>query len=314
MQRLEWPTLLLLALTYAVFTLGTLLWPHTASLSILLTGLAIAQHASLQHEALHGHPFRNAALNEALVFPALSVFIPYRRFRDTHLQHHYDPALTDPYDDPESNYMDPAVWARLPQAMRLICRANNTLLGRILLGPLIGTIRFVLDDVALMAKGDAAVRNAWMVNLLGVALVLVWLLAIQMPIWGYLCALYFGFALLKIRTFLEHRAHDAFRGRTVIVEDRGPLALLFLNNNLHVVHHMHPNVPWYDLPGLYAARKQHYQRRNDFYVYPNYLAIFRTYFLRAKDPVPHPIWPVLCGDEGGKNADHEPVSERFPPG
>ena len=86
--KLEWPTLVLLALTYLVWGAGTLLWGHSAVLAVVVTGIAIAQHSSLQHEALHGHPFRHAWVNELLVFPALSVFIPYRRFRDTHLLHH----------------------------------------------------------------------------------------------------------------------------------------------------------------------------------------------------------------------------------
>ena len=118
-----------------------------------------------------------------------------------------------------------------------------------------------------------------------------WLWLAAMPWWAYLLAAWIGHALLKIRTFLEHRAHESARARTVIVEDCGPLALLFLNNNLHVVHHMHPNVPWYRLPAIYAANRDHYQRRNDGYVYRSYLDIFRSYLFRAKDPVPHPLMP-----------------------
>lgn len=291
-REIEWPTLLLLAVTYLVWAMGTLAWTESAGLALLLTGLAIAQFSSLQHEALHDHPFRNRLLNEALVFPALAVFVPYRRFRDTHLQHHHDPALTDPYDDPESNFMEPAVWARTPRPMQLLLRANNTLLGRVLLGPLIGTACFVAKDLGLIRRGDARVRQAWALNLLGLVPVVLWLLWAGMPLWAYLGALYLGFALLKIRTFLEHRAHALCRARTVIVEDRGPLALLFLNNNFHVVHHMHPAVPWYRLPALYRARKAHYQSRNEGYVYASYAEVFRRYFLRAKDPVPHPIWPL----------------------
>ena len=41
--------------------------------------LAAALHSSLQHEVLHGHPTRSPLLNEALVFPALSVVYAYRR-------------------------------------------------------------------------------------------------------------------------------------------------------------------------------------------------------------------------------------------
>ena len=95
-SEFEMPTVLMLAATYAVWGLGTLIWGQSAVLSVLVTGIAIAQFLSLQHEALHDHPFANRHLNEALVFPALAVFVPYRRFRTTHLQHHRDPALTDP--------------------------------------------------------------------------------------------------------------------------------------------------------------------------------------------------------------------------
>ena len=117
-----------------------------------------------------------------------------------------------------------------------------------------------------------------------------------MPVLAYIAAAYMAYGVLKIRTYLEHRAHDVFRGRTVIVEDRGPLSFLFLNNNLHVVHHMHPKVPWYQLPGVYAARRAHYQRRNEAYVYRSYAQIFRAYLFKVKDPVPHPLWPVHKSD------------------
>jgi fatty acid desaturase len=76
-----------------------------------------------------------------------------------------------------------------------------------------------------------------------------------------------------------------------VIEDRGPLALLFLNNNLHAVHHMHPQVAWYRLPAVYSANRDHYLRRNDGYIYRNYAQIFRAYLFRAKDPVPHPLMP-----------------------
>ena len=290
--KTEWPTLLLLALTYIVWAGGTLLWDIAPVLAILLTGLAITQHASLQHEALHGHPFRTPWVNEALVFPALLLFVPYRRFRDTHLQHHFDPNLTDPYDDPESNYHDPQVWAGLNAVQRGLWVANNTLAGRMIIGPLLGNFCFVVSDFKAMARGDRKVRQAWALHVAGLAMVALWLMVAPMPVWGYLLAVWLGVALLKIRSFLEHRAHEACRARTVVVEDRGPLALLYLNNNFHVVHHMHPQVPWYELPALYAARKAHYLRRNDEYVYANYLQVFRQYFLRVKDPVPHPVWPV----------------------
>ncbi len=297
-EEIEWPTLALLAVTYLVWAMGTEMWSHSAVLALISTGLAIAQYSSLQHEALHGHPFRNTALNEALVFPALILFMPYRRFRDIHLQHHFDPALTDPYDDPESNFSDPQVWAGLAKPMQILLTLNNTLLGRMILGPILGTWDFVAKDVALARHGDRAVIEAWLLNAVGLVPVLIWLHWVGMPVLAYLGAVYLGLAVLKIRTFLEHRAHDAFAARTVIIEDRGPLSVLFLNNNFHVVHHMHPQAAWYKIPALYAAKKDHYLRRNQSYVFSSYAEVFRRYLVKPKDPVSHPCWPVRKNGRG----------------
>ncbi len=284
----------MLLLTYGVWGLATtVIWQWSGVAAVILTGLAIAQHSSLQHEVLHGHPFRNRHLNHALVFVPLGLVYPYIRFHDTHLAHHHDPVLTDPYDDPESNYQDPEVWARMGPLWRALLRANNTLLGRMVLGPIIGAVVFLAGDLRALPR-DGRIALAYALHVAGLALLLCWwwIGPGQMSLGGYLLAAWLGGAILKIRTYLEHRAHEAARARTVIVEDRGPLALLFLNNNLHVVHHMHPQVPWYDLPGVYRSNRDHYLRRNDGYLYRSYLEVFRAYFLKAKDPVPHPVWPV----------------------
>ena len=287
--QIEWQTLSLLAATYAVWGFGTsTVYTLSPVLGVIVTAVAITQFCSLQHEALHGHPFRKAWLNEALVFPALYPPVPYGRFRATHLAHHHDPSLTDPYDDPESNYCDPQVWATLPRWQQRLLVANNTLLGRMVIGPILGNLLWLRGEARLLCHARAVQRD-WLLHLGGLVLLVLWLAFVPMGWLGYLAAVYIATALLKIRTFLEHRAHVAARARTVIVEDRGPLALLFLNNNLHVVHHMHPQVPWYRLPSLYAANRQHYLRRNDGYAYRSYAQIFARHFLRAKDPVPHPL-------------------------
>ena len=292
-SRFEWPTALLMVVTYLVWAAGTFLWPSHPILAMAITAWAIAQFSSLQHEVLHGHPFRNQTVNEALVFPALTLWVPFRRFRDLHLLHHHDPALTDPYDDPESNYLDPDHWQRLGPVVKWILRWNNTLLGRMVIGPVLATTTFLRNEAALVVKGDPLAVKAWLLHGGAVAMVLGWLLFWHsMTIPAYLAASYLAMALLRIRTFLEHRAHATCRGRTVVIEDRGPLALLFLNNNFHAVHHMHPHLPWYGLPAAYASQRDYYLRRNDGYVYESYGQIFRQYLLWAKDPVPHPIWPV----------------------
>jgi len=288
----EIPTLALLGATYLVWAVGTI-WiaPFSMVGAIALAGLAAGLQSSLSHEVLHGHPLRNPWLNGALVFPALALFIPYMRFRDTHLAHHDDARLTDPYDDPETNFMDPQVWAKLSAPLRVILRFNNTLLGRMLIGPLISQVMFMYGDGRAVLRGDGRVLAGWALHVPAVLLVVWWAVQVgQMPGWAYLVAAYLALSLLKIRTFLEHRAHKDAPARTVLIEDRGPLALLFLNNNLHIVHHTHPGAPWHRLPAMYYADPEKYRALNDGYVYRSYGEVFGRYFLRAKDPVPHPLW------------------------
>jgi len=287
---LEWPTLVLLALAYGGWAVALFrLAPLSLWLAVPLAALAAALHSSLTHEAIHGHPTQNDAVNATLLLLPLTLWVPYLRFMDTHLAHHHDEILTDPYDDPESNYLDPKVWVQLPGWWRAVLRFNNRLLGRITIGPAIGMMSFIGADLRLIAGGDRRVLWSWLLHLPPLALVL-WIAVLSpMPIWAVLLSAYLATALLKIRTFLEHRAHERASGRTVVVEDRGILALLFLNNCFHVVHHIHPKVPWYDLPALYAERREHYLRRNDGYHYRSYVEVFRQYFWKAKDPVPHPL-------------------------
>lgn len=291
-SRVEWPTLGLIATTYAAWIAvmqgAAALGPW---LAIPLLGIVLAQHSSLQHEVLHGHPTPWQRLNDALVFPALGLFVPYERFRDLHLAHHYDPLLTDPHDDPESNYLDPAVWSRLPRPVRAVLAANNTLLGRMLIGPFLGMAAFWRDDWKAARAGDARVGRAYLLHAAGLVPVLAWLALLSpMPVWQYLAAAWVALALLRIRTFLEHQAHERAGARSVIIEDRGPLSILFLNNNFHAVHHAAPRLPWYALPAEYARRREHWLRRNGGYVYRSYGEVLARHLLRRKDPVAHPIW------------------------
>lgn len=288
----EWITLAMILGCYALWAIVLFQGPEISlSLTTGLLAVLIALHASLTHEVLHGHPFRSQALNEAMMLPALNLVIPYIRFRDTHLAHHLDACLTDPYDDPESNFLDPAEWSRMGPSRRLVYRLNNTLLGRMILGPALGQICFTCGDVRALVRGDAAVIRAWVLHL-PFAVLILWVVALSpTPVWTYLVAAYLALGLLKIRTYLEHRAHEKCRARTVIIEDNGPLAWLFLYNSLHVVHHMHPGAPWYALPRLYREGRARYLACNETYIYRSYAEIFRQFLFRSKDPVPHPFWP-----------------------
>lgn len=287
----EWPTLLLLvactaAIVWLDFFSATLsLWFSVPALSVMLT-----LHSSLQHEALHGHPFASDLINELLVSVPFGLFVPYQRFRDSHLEHHIDQNLTDPHDDPECNYIEPKVWQQLSPSVQRLFNLNNTLAGRMAIGPIMSLYSFYRADLAAVLSGDKIVRNAYAAHAVAL-LPLLWLFASigSLPLWAYFLSAYCAMSLLRVRTFLEHRADQSVSGRTVIIEDTGFFAYLFLNNNYHLVHHMNPRVAWYQLPALYHSRREQFLALNNGYVYPHYRAVFTQYFFRCKDPVPHPL-------------------------
>jgi fatty acid desaturase len=291
-EKIEWPTVCLWVGCGMTWVFGLFWLPLVSSaLACIVMIFVLVLQSSLSHEALHGHPFRARWANEALAMLSLGLFIPYIRFRDTHLAHHIDERLTDPYEDPETNFCDPAVWLTMSKWQQFVLRLNNTLLGRMLIGPVISQVMFMRSDWRDIRAGDRSVAWAWMVHLVSSFIVIGIVVASELPVWAYLISCYFAISILKIRTFLEHRAHDDAIARTVIIDDKGPLAFLFLNNNLHAVHHMHPQVAWYNLPQLYRKNAQSYDSFNEGYSYASYTDVFARYFIKAKDPVPHPLWP-----------------------
>jgi len=290
-RELEWPTLLVLAACYAGWAVTVLFYDVLGAwLFVIVAAPLVTLHSSLQHEALHGHPTRSAPVNEALVFLPLGLLFPYRRFKALHLKHHDNSALTDPYDDPESFYYALTDWQKLPTWLQKILDFNNTFFGRFTIGPLVMFVGFTARDMQLMQEGDRKVMLAWAVHAVGVAVVLGFASGIGgVPPALYLATAYLGLSILNVRTFAEHQAHETPGGRTVIVEASPVFGLLFLNNNLHYVHHEHPRVPWYKLPTLYRSRREEFLAANESYSFSGYGEMIRRYLLRAKAPVPHPF-------------------------
>ena len=286
----EWPTLALIASCYAAWLGAGLLYAVVPLLSVPLLAIIIVLHSSLQHEAIHRHPTRSPCWNEALVALPIGLLVPYRRYRAQHLSHHADNRLTDPYDDPESFYLGRADWQRLPRPIQLLLTWNNMLAVRMVIGPAIIAVVFLWAEAKTLARRRGwPERLAWLLHMIGLAaLALIVRLLFAMPFGAYLLAAYLGLSLLALRSFCEHQWANNPEARTVIVE-RSRLGLLFLNNNLHLVHHAHPGLPWYALPAAYRARREEWARINDGYVFKGYRAVLRDFGFRAKEPVPHPV-------------------------
>ena len=291
LRRIEWPTVWLTVVVTAawagcVYLIGAgqwWLWPVAV--------VAMTLHSSLQHEALHGHPTSDRLINEVLVFLPVGLAYPYRRFKALHLQHHHDERLTDPFEDPESCYMSPEEWAKASPLLQRLRLINNTQAGRLLIGPVFSMIGFLKGEWRLIRAGDRAVQLAWLLHAIGMIPVFWWVTWVSgiHPAVYILAFAYPTISMLSVRTFVEHQAAMEGPHRTIINEDRGLFAFLFLNNNLHFVHHSHPTVAWYKLPELYRQNRDAFLAGNGGYFARSYGEVLRHYGLRRKEPVEHPL-------------------------
>jgi fatty acid desaturase len=288
-HRLEAPTWILAFTIYGGWLALTFWWRAVPLWLAAPVGTWLcAWHMSLQHELMHGHPTRSARLNGLLAGPPLNLWLPYAIYRDSHLRHHDDAHLTDPLEDPESTYMPRADWDRAGPARRWLHCARNTLAGRLLLGPACTMAGFWLGQARRWRSLDS--WRVWLGHAAGIALVLAWVRGVCgiNPLLYVACCVYPGTALILLRSLAEHRAAARPEDRTAVVEQAGLLGLLFLNNNLHILHHDQPGLPWYALPTQWRRLRPHLLHGRNGPVYRGYADVARRYALRPQHTGPHP--------------------------
>ena len=252
----------------------------------------VAWHFSLQHEAIHSFRGVPAWLRFAVVFPPLGLWFPYPLYRKSHSTHHRDTQLTVPGVDTESYYVRQADWARMSRLRRGLLTFNQTLAGRLLIGPALRLWLLVTRETRRVREGDYSHLPHWAVHALAVAL-LFWFISgvCGFPWWQYcLLVAYPGFSLGLLRAFTEHRAAQNSEERTGSVESNALFGMLYLYNNLHVAHHLKPVMPWYEIPRFYRENRALLLADNGAFVYPGYAVLARRYFLV---PVFSPVHPTL---------------------
>lgn len=291
-SRSEWPTWIIMASIYGGWLLVT--WFYDVLpwwIAIPAGGWLIAWHGSFQHEAVHGHPTRIERLNAALASPPLALWLPYPIYRESHLAHHRTENLTNPVTDPESFYVSGTRWRRFGPAHRALLCVNNTVAGRLVAGPWITVASFLRREGRALLSGDMRHAGIWCRHLPACGLVLFWVSGVcGIPAMDYVLGFVWpGVALTLLRSFTEHRPAPNQDRRTAIVEAGPLLSLLYLNNNLHVVHHRQPDLPWHALPAAYRAECKALAALNGGFLYPGgYAEILRCYAFRPKD---RPVFP-----------------------
>lgn len=208
----------------------------------LAAAVAMNAFVLLLHEGMHGTLFAGRALNRwvavALGLPTLISFTAYKVMHTRHHDYLGDPRDPDDYHNYSANPR--VVWAL--HYLRLLSGAFLYIVLIPFLAYRHGSPeqrRHIVQEYAVLAAVGAAA--AWLAP--GGLLLHLWF--IPVVIVGL---------LVNVRGFTQHGitdAHDAFTAsRSMLVH---PLvAFCLLNENLHLEHHLFPEVPSYHLPQLHA--------------------------------------------------------------
>jgi len=293
--KYEAPTWVLAIAIYGCWF--TLVWFHADLpwwLLLPVGAYVTAIHFSLQHEAIHSWRSLPAWLRTAIVWPPIGLWNPFEAYRNSHSIHHRNANLTYPGLDTESVYHRLADWQRYPAIWRRLLMVNQTFPGRLLLGPPIRLSKVVTRDWARLARGDFSNGWVWLRHVIGIGAILLFVTEVAgMPLWQYLLFFFYGGMVLGwIRPFLEHRWGETPYQRVAAIEAHWLFGLLFLWNNLHIVHHRYPTMPWYEIPGFYRRNRAAMLALNGGYVYAGYADVWKRFWRKPTFVPVHPDSPT----------------------
>jgi fatty acid desaturase len=243
-----------------------------------------AWHLSMQHEVLHGHPFKNQFLNDAIGGIPVTLWIPYLAFKKDHHEHHLSD-LTNPALDNESYYVSQEQWDKAGKIRRAAWTANRTILFRMFVWTIVSTITYVLSVLKRAVRNEKSDRLAVVLHVVGVAFVVYLVSLSSMPLWQFaLGTVYGGRILNAIRPFPEHKYQSGVETRTAMIMAGPFMSLLMLNNNLHVAHHDEPGVPWYGYHKLMNRVNAVERARDAGLLYEGgYAEVFRKFSFKPVD-------------------------------
>lgn len=257
----DWRTLIIAVLVYGgwlatVFLHKQMPWWATFA---LLTWFG-AWHLSLQHELVHGHPFRNSKLNAALASLSLTMWVPFLSFKRDHISHH-NTTLTHPKLDTESYYSMPEQWQHSGRFLRSIYWANRTIAFRLTVWSVFSTVQYFFADAWRAIRNVDNARSAWALHIPGlIAITYIVNNLAGMSMVEYLVGgVFASHSLNMMRSFAEHKTLGDESTRTAMIDAGRVMSLLMLNNNLHIAHHDEPSAPWYKVPEV-AERLKAFER------------------------------------------------------
>ncbi len=219
--------------------------------SVFICGIAQRSLSTLVHEASHQILFRRRVLNEALgLLSSATVVQSYSAYKRSHFDHHRALGVEDL--DPEVLFHD--------EQYRLLGNGNRSLLLLLSGYCTIRYIKYVFTDRGLTA--GRSFRDY-------VALILFWMaciyLSLQVPLLraptvAWIVALVYVYPIVGWLCELgEHYPYDrddwneTFQSRNRLGSKWEKWILGIHNENYHLIHHLFPGIPYFNLPAAHAV-------------------------------------------------------------
>lgn len=249
-----WPTVLLLLGAIGLFAGSSVLavaelWPIW--LSVLPNAVAIYLMFTVAHEAAHHSASCDGRINRLVGRVGTALFAPQMSFsvwRFIHMQHHRFTNHDDGADPDHFTMVGPS-WQRPMRLMALDAQYLRFYLGHIGSRPL-------KEKVALFSQQGAALAIA--VALIAAGYGWEFLLLFVVPQRFAFIWLAFAFDYLPHSGLtLTPRENRMRTTRNRIGSERWMTPLL-LYQNYHLVHHLHPLVPFYRYIAVWRRNEQHY--------------------------------------------------------
>jgi ring-1,2-phenylacetyl-CoA epoxidase subunit PaaE len=274
---LAWPTVALyvgtLALCavemYGLFVAG---WSHwlTVALGATVTFLMF----SVAHESTHHAISTNTKLNNLLGHLSMPFFVAWAVFpllKFIHIEHHRNTN--------ETKTVDPDAWCEEGPRWQLPLRWATVDLWYLIFYLRRINTRPLRESIPSVAVATAVIGSFVALAAAGFGQELLWAYLIPQRLGIVVLAWWFDY--LPHHGLTATQRQDKYRATRVRVGGERILTPLFVYQNYHLVHHLHPSVPFYRYVRAWRRNEQAYLDRN---------AAISTWFGRSLTPSEYRTW------------------------
>lgn len=295
---LAWPTVALYAGSLGLFALlvhGIVVADWSRWVTVPLGATVTFLMFSVMHEATHHAISTRTRLNDAFGHASTPFVAPYATFgmiKFIHIEHHRN--TNEPKDTDPDAWTSEGPWWQLPfrwatidawylvfYVRRITERPRREVAAVLTVFPLV-----LLAFGGLVLAGHGAVLGTFLLGQRVGLVVLAW--------W---------FDYLPHHGLTATQREDKYRATRVRVGGEGWLTPLFVYQNYHLVHHLHPSIPFYRYIRAWRRNEEAYLDRN---------AAISTWFGRSLTPSEYRTWRRLT-DRLGTGARGDVRRPRFHP-